>query len=89
MVSTDPDTMYFHKAMREPAKDKFIEAMQREIQDHEMNGHWEIVSKAEVSLDTKILEMVWAMKRKRHRYLASVQMEGTSKCTSGTARTWH
>ena len=51
--------------MRESDKDKFLEAMQKEIQDHETNGHWEIVLKQQVSLDTKILDMVWAMKRKR------------------------
>ena len=65
-VSADPDTMYFHEAMRELDKDKFIEAMQKEIQDHKMNRHWEIMSKTEVSPDTKILDMVWAMKSKRH-----------------------
>ena len=66
-ASADPDTMYFHKTMREPDKDdKFLEAMQQEIQDHETNGHWEIVPKEQVPLDTKIWDMVWGMKRKRH-----------------------
>ena len=65
-ASMDPDTMYFHEAMRELDRDKFLEAMQKEIQDHETNQHWEIVPKEQVSPNMKILDMVWAMKRKRH-----------------------
>ena len=30
-AASDPDTMYFHEAMRMPDKDKFIEAMEKEI----------------------------------------------------------
>jgi len=29
-ASTDPDTMYYHQAMREPDKDKFQEAIKKE-----------------------------------------------------------
>ena len=65
-ASADPDTMYFPEAMRELDKDKSVEAMQKEIQYHKTNGHWEIVPKTKVLLGTKILDMVWAMKRKRH-----------------------
>jgi hypothetical protein len=33
-ASTDPGTMYYHQAMREPDKDKFQEAIKKECEDH-------------------------------------------------------
>jgi hypothetical protein len=30
-ASTDPDTMYYHQAMREPDKDKFKEAIRKNV----------------------------------------------------------
>jgi hypothetical protein len=33
-ASTDPDTMYHHQAMREPDRNKFVEAMQKECTAH-------------------------------------------------------
>ena len=61
--------------------------MQKEIQDHKTNGHWEIVSKIEVSPDTKNFGHGLGYEDEEMlRYSASVQMEGMSKCTQGT---WH
>jgi hypothetical protein len=42
-ASADPDTMYLHEAMKQPDRNKFMEAMQKEINDHTENGHWRIV----------------------------------------------
>ncbi|KAL7565945.1 hypothetical protein ACA910_008403 [Epithemia clementina (nom. ined.)] len=64
-ASADPDTMYYHEAMQEPDRELFREAMQKEIFDHESNGHWEIIPKALVPLGTRIIDMIWSMKRKR------------------------
>jgi hypothetical protein len=62
---TNPDTMYLHEALRAPDRDKFIEAMSKEVKDHKMGNHWELVSKSEVPKGTAILPAVWSMKRKR------------------------
>ena len=60
----DPDTMYFHQAMKEPDKDEFLKAIVKEVNDPKGN-HWELVPISEVPKGTKILDSVWAMKQKR------------------------
>jgi hypothetical protein len=62
---SNPDTMYYHQAMKQPDAKQFRAAMQKEIDDHVSNGHWEMIRKSEVPEGTKILDSVWAMKRKR------------------------
>jgi hypothetical protein len=32
--TTDPDSMYWHEAMKEPDKDQFLKAMQQEVERH-------------------------------------------------------
>jgi hypothetical protein len=61
---SDPDTMYYHEAMKQPNAEKFRGAMQKEIDDHDKNGHWELVHVAKIPSSTKVLDSVWAMKRK-------------------------
>jgi hypothetical protein len=62
----DPDTMYYHQAMAAPDRKQFIEAMQKEFADHCTRDHWELVSKKKVPKGVRILDAVWAMKRKRN-----------------------
>jgi hypothetical protein len=61
---SDPDTMTFEQAMRQPDREKFIEAMVKELDDHTNNGHWEIVHHSAAKNNKPILA-VWSMKRKR------------------------
>jgi hypothetical protein len=37
-ASADPDTTYYHEAMREPDRPEFIKAMVKEVQSHTENG---------------------------------------------------
>ena len=64
-ASADPDTMYYHMAMREPDRPEFIKAMVKEVQSHTENGVWELVPRSSIPPGTKVLPAVWAMKRKR------------------------
>jgi hypothetical protein len=64
-ASADPDTMYLKEAMRQPDREKFIEAMKKEIQDHTDNKHWKLVRRSFIPKGTQILPAVWSMKRKR------------------------
>ena len=64
-ASADPDIMYYHQAMKEPNHEQFRRSVQKEIQDHEMNQHWEVISKQDLPPNTKLLDMVWAMGRNR------------------------
>ena len=64
-ASSDPDTLYYNQAMKQPDKEQFIEAMEKEITDHTTRRHWTIIPRSEVPRDAKILPSVWSMKRKR------------------------
>ena len=61
----DPDSLYYHQAMAAPDKLKWHEAMLKEFQNHCERKHWIPVKKEEIPAGTKILDSVWAMKRKR------------------------
>ena len=64
-TSVDPNIMYYHQAMKEPDHEQFQRSVLKEIQDHEMNQHWEVIPKQDMRPNTKLLDMVWAMWRKR------------------------
>ena len=64
-ASADPHIMYYHQAMNKPDHEQFRQSVQKEIQHHETNQHWEIISKQDMPRNTKLLDMVWAMRRKR------------------------
>ena len=64
-ATSNPDVMYLHEALRAPDRKQFIAAMQKEVSDHEKNGHWEVVPREDVPEGTKVLPAVWSMKRKR------------------------
>ena len=61
----DPDTMCYHQAMRAPDRRQFVGAMIKEVEDHVQRKHWEIIPISQVPKGTKVLDSVWAMKRKR------------------------
>ena len=64
-ASNDPDTLYYHQAMKEPDREEFIRAIVTEINGHVEGEHWELVNKRDVPKGTKILDSVWAFKQKR------------------------
>ena len=66
LTLSDPDTMYLHEALREPDRDKFIEAIEKELDDHILRKHWKVVPLQNVPKDKTCLPMVWSMKRKRN-----------------------
>ncbi len=41
---TDPDTIYYHQAMREPERDKFKEAIRKECEDHFRESNYKFIS---------------------------------------------
>eukprot|EP00957_Ditylum_brightwellii_P161074 12263570-Ditylum_brightwellii.AAC.1 len=62
----DPDTMYFHQAIKQPDAPHFVEAIVKEIKGHIERGHWQLIPIEDVPKGTKILDTVWAMKQKRN-----------------------
>ena len=65
-ASSDPDTMYWHEAMRQPDAEKFREAATKEVKTQTEMGVYEIIKKSEVPRNESIIPSVWAMRRKRH-----------------------
>ena len=64
-ATSNPDTMYYANALKAPDRAQFIEAMKKEVLDHEARNHWELVPCSQVPQGTIILPAIWSMKRKR------------------------
>jgi len=64
-ANSNPDVMYYHEALKAPDRKQFIDAMKKEVADHEQRGHWELVRVEDIPSETKILPAVWSMKCKR------------------------
>ena len=64
-ASANPDIMYLHEAMKVPDRDQFKKAMDKGLEDHIACKHWEVVPRSEVPNGTRVLDMGWAMWRKR------------------------
>ena len=56
--------MYLHQAMKEPDKEPFLMAMEKEAQDQLNNGNFTIMLKSQVPKGARIIPMVWQKKRK-------------------------
>ncbi len=64
-VSSDPDTMYHHQAMRQLDRKKFLKAMQDECTAHYKDRTYKPIKKADMPSGVTQLSSVWQMKRKR------------------------
>ena len=62
---SDPDTMYYHQAMRQPDHEQFRTAMQKEMDDQMADGNFELVQQSKIPIGTKIFPALWQMRRKR------------------------
>jgi hypothetical protein len=65
LTKADEDTMYFHQAMKVPEKEELVKAIVKEMNDHIVAKNWELVPRQDVPEGVKVLDSVWAMKRKR------------------------
>ena len=61
----NPDILYWDQAMKAPDRDKFIEAVGAELEGHERMGNFEPIPLDQVPTGTKLIDMVWSMRRKR------------------------
>ncbi|KAI2496051.1 hypothetical protein MHU86_18472 [Fragilaria crotonensis] len=81
---SDPDTLYFHEAMKEKDWAKFLEGMEKELGDQFENGNFTVIPKSEVPQGEIILPAVWQLKRKRDaktgavkKYKARLNIDGS------------
>jgi hypothetical protein len=64
-ATNDPDTLYYHEAMKAPDKAEFIKSMHEEVQGQIDNKVYSPVLRSSVPKHVKVLPAVWAMRRKR------------------------
>jgi len=83
-ATSDPDTLYYHQAMKESDADEFRVAMRKEWEDQRRNGNFEIIRRSEVPNGSTILPSVWQMRRKREistgkvkKYKAKLNLDGS------------
>ena len=58
--------MRLHEAMKEPDQLQFLEAMQKDLEDHILHKHWKLIPLRSLPPIKQPLTMVWSMKRKRN-----------------------
>jgi hypothetical protein len=65
-ASSNPDILYYHKAMQQPNKAQFIKSMIDEVMDNVNKKHWHIIHKLKMVPGGKAIPLVWALQCKRH-----------------------
>jgi hypothetical protein len=65
LAKTDKHTMYFHQSRKAPGRDEFVKAIVKEMNDHIVSKKWELIPRQDVPAGVKVLDSVWAMKRKK------------------------
>jgi aspartate/glutamate racemase len=58
ITSSDPDIMHLWQAMKELDWPQFKAAIKHEIEEHQNNGHWEIVLCSSIPKSTPVLPTV-------------------------------
>jgi hypothetical protein len=69
MLRLDPkrksEVFTYTQAMRQDDRAEFIQAMIKEVEDHEGRDHWELVLRSTIPKGIKTIQAVWSFKRKR------------------------
>ena len=59
------DTYTFKEMMQQPDKGKFMEAMEKEVDDHIEGKHWSMIRRSQMPVGMKTILTIWSFKRKR------------------------
>jgi hypothetical protein len=77
--------MYHHQAMKQPDREKFMEAMEKECEAHYKEGNYKLIKKDKLPEGATLLSSVWQMKRKRKpstgeisKYKARMNVDGSN-----------
>ena len=54
----------FKEMLNQEDRESFVEAIQKEIDDHTKREHWEIILRSEMPKDMKTIMAIWSFKRK-------------------------
>ncbi len=83
----DNDTYTLKDMFKQEDKGSFIEAMVKEVQDHEARNHWTVTPRSSIPKDTKTIMAVWSFKRKRYPD-GRVLKHKARLCAHGGMQTW-
>ena len=61
---SDPDTLYYHQAMKEPDHKNFKDAMIKEVTDWKSNDNYDVIPTSEIPAGPTIISSIWQMRRK-------------------------
>ena len=82
--TTDPDSLYYHEAMKTSDKDKFLQAMDDEINANLNRKNISLIHRSNIPEDAILLPAVWQLRRKRNlstgkikRYKARLNVDGS------------
>jgi Reverse transcriptase (RNA-dependent DNA polymerase) len=64
-ASSDPDTLYYHEAMKADDAKEFVKAMEEEVNGQIESKVYRLLLRKDVPPGAKVLPSVWAMRRKR------------------------
>ena len=64
-ASVNPYILYWDQAMKDLDRDKFVEAVRVKLDGHEKMGNYKPIPLSQVPKGTKLIDMVWSMRRKR------------------------
>ena len=87
-TETSTNEVYtYNQAMKQPDKLQFVEAMEKEIEDHQSRNHWTVVHRSTVPLNAKPIKAIWSFKRKR-RPDGSLLKHKARICAHGGMQKW-
>jgi len=85
-ASEDPDTMYYHQAMKEPDWDKFVDSMQEELDAQIDARNFRLCKQSELPKGATVLPAVWQMKRKQRILTQEVYKCKARLCLDGSCQ---
>ncbi len=77
----------YKEAMTQEDAHLFIEAMQKEVADHELRNHWTIVHCSNVPRTAKLIQAIWSFKCKQRPDGTLVKHEARL-CAHGRMQQW-
>lgn len=73
--------------LKQEDKNEFIQAMMKEVTDHESRNHWTVLPRSEIPNGVKTILAVWSFKRKRSPD-GQVLKHKARLCAHGGMQTW-
>ena len=77
----------YTKALQQQDAAQFVQAMRKEIEDHESRDHWDIVPRSSIPEGKKTIQAIWSFKRKRFPD-GSLNKHKARLCAHGGMQQW-